>query len=482
MLDFKTFSFAVCIQNFSLGIIIFLFAWYHKNFSDTFTLSLCPLLLSAAFFLFTIQDIGNEFLTIVLSNTIVAAMLCLLAKWIRSFFEYKNLNIKYYIIITIFTLITQSLLIHSTKDHCIRITLLNLTFSLILLDISVLLFKCRFDELKKISGVFGCIIAALSLFFFFKIFGTLLYPQLFANTFMSSYSGQPKTIALITIIIGISAFIGFFILLILMVNLKLQARILDRESTLKCYANELEEINATKDKFFSIISHDLRGPISGIETLLGNILSHMNENDSNIKKVKILKDASSGLREFLNNLLDWAMTQSKNIEYIPETIAVNALIEEITSLKKIDILEKNIRMENNVPQKTIVFADRKMLGTVFLNLLANAIKFTAKGGAIIFAAAPIGERMEISITDSGIGMNEEYIENLFKIGKVKISKGTAGESGRGLGLIVCREFIGRNNGFINVKSKLGAGSTFTITLPAKSNPPENGKDPIAKPG
>ncbi len=466
LLDLRTFSFAFCVQNFSLWIIFFIFACYHKNFSDTFTLSLCPLLLSAAYVLFTFQGIVNGFTTIALANTMVIATLCLIAKWIRSFFELENLNIGYYAFITGFTFITQSYLVFFAKDNCIRLTLLNFTFAVVLADISFLLFNCRVAAIKKISAISGIGTGLLSAFFLYKSVNSFLSPQLFANTFEASHSGQPKAIALMTLILGMTFFISLFISLILMVNLKLQTRILERESTLKCYADELEEINATKNKFFSMISHDLRGPIGSIDGLLGVILSNMDENDSNIKKMKLLKDASGGLREFLNNLLDWAMTQSKNIECMPENLCVSTLVDEIINLKKIDAIEKKIAVENRVPPETVVFADRKMLVTVFLNLLSNALKFTGENGKITFTASSAGGRMEISITDNGCGMSGEYIENLFKIGQTKASKGTRGESGRGLGLIVCREFIGRNNGFINIKSKTGAGSTFTITLPS----------------
>jgi len=241
------------------------------------------------------------------------------------------------------------------------------------------------------------------------------------------------------------------------------------------YANEklreseqrLIELNATKDKFFSIIAHDLRSPfnalISGTQ-FLKDCYSSL-EKDTLDMVIDELHSSSKNVFVLLENLLEWAKSQSGNISYDPEALNLCALIKIVISVFTKNIKDKNIRIVNTVDPNLSVYADMDMIGTVLRNLCGNAVKFTTDGGSICFTSSDKGKFIEITVSDTGTGIPAEDIDKLFRI-DTKYSKiGTAGEKGTGLGLILCKEFVGKNGGTIRIESVYGKGSRFIFTLP-----------------
>lgn len=236
---------------------------------------------------------------------------------------------------------------------------------------------------------------------------------------------------------------------------------------MKRQSEELRELNATKDKFFSIIAHDLKGPFNSIlgftELLIENYRDL--DGDSVRKSLQAISGASRQAFALLENLLIWSKAQTDRIEFKPEMIYLNERIQDIIRLLKIQSNKKNIQIMSSISGQLSLEADRNMLDTVLRNLLSNAIKFTPRNGKIIASAILHDDCIEISITDNGIGISKEDLEQIFRIDSKTNTPGTDKEKGSGLGLILCREFIQRQGGRIWAKSEPGKGSTFTFSLP-----------------
>lgn len=241
------------------------------------------------------------------------------------------------------------------------------------------------------------------------------------------------------------------------------------EAKIARQTEELIALNATKDKFFSIIAHDLRSPFNSIQGFTDVLLSdYKNYNELEIAKIlKMINASSKHAFELLENLLLWARTQTGNTEFHPEIIDLREKIISNIQLIEIQAEHKNIALSCLVNDPIEVFADRNMMGTILRNLLTNAIKFTQKNGQVWVTATRKDKLVEISVVDTGIGMSQENVENVFRIDKKTTTLGTEKEKGSGIGLILCKEFVGRQGGTLWVESEPGHGSKFTFTVPVK---------------
>ena len=188
--------------------------------------------------------------------------------------------------------------------------------------------------------------------------------------------------------------------------------------------------------------------------------------EKKLKFIKAILDSSQKIYDLLENLLQWARTQTGNIEYKPEVFNLIEVIDTNYDLVKDMLEEKEITFTKNSTDNTIVFADRNMINTVIRNLLGNAIKYTEKG-SISMGITRNGNFAEVGVTDSGIGISETKMTTLFEIEQEKSTSGTRNEKGSGLGLLICKDFVQINKGEISVKSVVGQGTTFTFTLPLK---------------
>jgi len=228
-------------------------------------------------------------------------------------------------------------------------------------------------------------------------------------------------------------------------------------------------LNATKDKLFSIIGHDLKGPLNnilGFSELIDQGYDSFSSED--IRKYnKLIFESSQTLAKLLDNLLTWSRSQRNKIEVKKETFPVFAVVQNSLNLLENNALKKNVSVKNKVPQELVVYADSEMISTVIRNLLSNAIKFTKPEGEIIATAQRNEKETIIEISDNGVGISPDKINNLFEPDQSLNSLGTEGEKGTGLGLIICKDFLEKNNGKIWAESELGKGSTFKISLPSK---------------
>ncbi len=235
---------------------------------------------------------------------------------------------------------------------------------------------------------------------------------------------------------------------------------------------DLKNSNATKDKLFSIIAHDLKNPFNAVLGFSELILNKWDkiENSKMKQMVETIYSSSKNIFNLLENLLQWSTSQMGNIRYKPENILLYNLAKENIDLLSNLITQKNNSVELNIPKDLYCFADQQMIKTVIRNLLTNAIKYT-ENGTITLSSEIQEDRVIISIEDTGIGIAEEKLVNLFEVEKSKSTRGTQGEQGTGLGLILCKELVVNNGGMIVAKSIVNKGSTVVFTLPM--HPPEN---------
>ena len=235
--------------------------------------------------------------------------------------------------------------------------------------------------------------------------------------------------------------------------------------------DNLRLLNNTKDRFFSIIAHDLKNPFNSIK----GFTELMIENSSNyseekrLKFLKIIKGSTTKASTLLNNLLIWANSQSGNFDFSPKNIEVVQQVSNAVSFTEIQAINKEIEIINKVENNIFVNADENMFDTILRNLISNAIKFTEATGTIEILAKEKKKYVEIIVKDTGVGMSNEVLENLFNIDKKSSSIGTANEQGSGLGLILCKDFVEKHGGKISVISKVGKGSEFSFTLPKGIN-------------
>jgi PAS domain S-box-containing protein len=236
---------------------------------------------------------------------------------------------------------------------------------------------------------------------------------------------------------------------------------------------ELAELNAAKDKFFSIIAHDLKSPFSGFMGLS----KMMSENINNFTLSELhdisknIQESAKNLYTLLENLLEWSRMQRGSISFNPENCPLVFIIAQNISICEEVASQKNITISNLISTDLVIFADIPMLNTVIRNLLSNAIKFTPRGGKIEVGASIIAvndnEIIEVYIKDNGIGIDSKLKNNLFKIDTKVSRQGTEGEPSTGLGLLLCKDFIEKNNGTLRVESTENVGSTFFFTLNSK---------------
>jgi len=241
------------------------------------------------------------------------------------------------------------------------------------------------------------------------------------------------------------------------------------ESKIKTTNDELSKLIAEKDKFFSIISHDLRSPFNGFLGLTQIMVEELPTLTlPEIQSYAVsLRDSATRLFRLLENLLNWARMQQGLIPFYPEKIHLLSKVAESLTFMQESAKIKRIEITNDIPSKLFVFTDNNTLQTVIRNLISNAIKFTPKDGKVNISAHETGNgTIEISIKDSGIGMNKELIEDLFRLDTRTTRNGTEGEPSTGLGLLLCKEFIEKHNGKLWVESKEGEGSTFYFSVPS----------------
>lgn len=239
---------------------------------------------------------------------------------------------------------------------------------------------------------------------------------------------------------------------------------------LKAQNIELDRLNATKDKFFSIIAHDLRNPIGAIRNLSEMLYDEFDTMQHSEAKdfVGHIKYSSDSVYDLLENLLTWSRQQRNLIATNLENCNLNMIVQNTSMLLKPMAMNKNIELTSEIDGDGMIFADANQITTVLRNLVSNAVKFTPANGSIKIKALIEDDHYRVEVIDTGNGISEENINKLFKIESSFSTNGTADEKGTGLGLVLCMDFIKKNKGTIGVTSSLGQGSTFFFTVPRQA--------------
>lgn len=235
--------------------------------------------------------------------------------------------------------------------------------------------------------------------------------------------------------------------------------------------SELKKLVQTKDKLFSIIAHDLRSPFTALVGLT-EVLATDSASMDQAKRDEfggIIHSSSTKLLSLIDNLLHWSRSQTGKITINPQKINLYSLTHDVTSVLQLQATPKNIVLINETPNDIHIVADYNTMSTVLRNLISNAIKFTEPNGKVVIAASQSIKGTTLSVTDSGVGISPENQKKLFKLEHSYSTKGTSNETGTGLGLVVCKEFIEQNNGTITLTSTLNVGTTFNVTFPTKIN-------------
>ncbi len=248
-------------------------------------------------------------------------------------------------------------------------------------------------------------------------------------------------------------------------------RKLAEESLCKSEA-KLRELNAQKDRFLSIIAHDLKNPFNSIMGFSNLLEEQVRQKDyQNIYKyARIIRQSSNQAMDLLTNLLEWAQSQTGRIEFSPGHVKLVSFIKETLVLFDDVAREKSITIKQDLPHNLTVFADKSMISTVMRNLISNAVKFTHQGGEVNISAQKTSKEIIVSVKDNGVGIAPNRIEKLFRIDANESTPGTNQEKGTGLGLILCKEFVEKHGGRIWAESVEGKGSAFYFTLPSSAKP------------
>lgn len=267
----------------------------------------------------------------------------------------------------------------------------------------------------------------------------------------------------------VSLAILFIILIVTIFYFLFKEKRLARE--LKLRTEELHNLNASKDKFFSIIAHDLKNPFNVLVSYTSILKTdlQMFSNDELQQIISDLNQASENGFNLLQNLLLWTRSQTNRIHVFKTNFNLSGVCKQVKNLVELNLLAKNQSLSLDIDQYLTVYADKDMISTVLRNLVFNAIKFSSQGAEIIVKASLNGSSARVDVIDSGIGIAAENIKKMFMIDDNTTTQGTEGETGTGLGLVICREFVEKNNGSIWVESKLGEGSTFSFTIPLGSD-------------
>jgi signal transduction histidine kinase/ligand-binding sensor domain-containing protein len=248
---------------------------------------------------------------------------------------------------------------------------------------------------------------------------------------------------------------------------RLQELLRIRTSEIEKSREELHILNQKKDLIFSILSHDLRSPLTTLKGFLGYLIDHAHEltRDELKKHAVSIKNSVTNSLDLIDNTLFWSLSQMGNIQYSPTSFSLPYLLGKLKGLYQLTADKKRIPLTVSCPDDILIYGDENMIYVTLRNLVSNALKFTSEGNPVIITCAQRGQQVEINVSDKGIGMSEDYLRRILSMEQPMIKKGTSNEKGTGLGLLLCKKFIEENKGELRIASIENVGTTFTVILP-----------------
>jgi signal transduction histidine kinase len=240
-----------------------------------------------------------------------------------------------------------------------------------------------------------------------------------------------------------------------------------RTSEIERSKEELQVLNQKKDLIFSILSHDLRSPLTTLKGFLGYLITHAHElTTEELKRHAVnIKNSVTNSLDLIDNTLFWSLSQMGNIHYTPTNFSLPSLLEKLRGLYQLTADKKRIPLTIEYEDGIQVHGDENMIHVTLRNLVSNALKFTTEGNPVTITCITNDDYVEINVIDKGIGMSEDYLQRILSQDQPMLKKGTSNEKGTGLGLLLCKKFIEQNHGELIIKSKEHSGTTFTVILP-----------------
>lgn len=446
-LDPKTVFLLYFWANLFICILIFSYSFSYATIENRKTLKKFgygKLLLTVGWTLILLRGIISDFISINIANTIIFVACYYETIAMLSMLNTKSKRrYKLQIGITIVAILVFNALVILESTINTRILIISLGVFAIYLPVTISYFT------EKGYNFFRTFYVLCYVAFEVLIIMRMIYNYLNPQKDFFSYSIFDTLYSISLFLLTLIGTVGFLLLVKERQDLKIK-KLLD-----------------DKNQFFSIIAHDLRGPLgssAGLsEILTQNIEEYSRDEIREI--IEMLHQSNKNSYKLLENLLDWSKVQTGMIEFSPKKLILNTLIKENVELNKNAALNKNISLSFESTELIEIEVDKNMIDTIVRNLLNNAIKFTAKNGEIIVKLKKKYNKVEVSITDNGIGIPDNIKEKLFKINGKVSQKGTENENGSGLGLLLCSEFIKIHQGKIWTESEPGKGSTFKFTLP-----------------
>ncbi len=435
--------------SFTLAILVFTFRYTifsKESQKQLLVFGFSKILLSFAWlaFFLRIDTVSYDPIKFITTNTLVfsgyylesVAMLMVVKSSTKRTFQTQ-------FILFIITLLSFYIAVGLQAPSNIRVSLASLNIFLLLL-VPTLLFLTEINGslFRKILG-FNYIILLSALAY------RMIYPLLNTSTSLYSVEATQRMIFLIIFLMMTISGAGYLLLL-------------QEEKEM-----QIKKLLDDKDQFFSIIAHDLRGPFNGIIGLSELLLEKNNrlEPKETNEFIQLIHDSSKNTFSLLDNLLTWAQSQTGSLAFNPKKIEISSITDKTIHLLTNIAKSKNITIQSEIEKNQYVFADTNMLETIFRNLISNAIKFTNSNGEVMILMKKENNQIVFSVQDNGIGIAPKKIADLFVVNQRNTTSGTNNETGTGLGLMLCKDFVEKHGGEIWVNSMLAEGSTFMFSIP-----------------
>ncbi len=437
----------------SILILIFRFSYFGKlNERPLLFFGGAKLLNSISFLLFFLREkesTGYVFLDLILPNSLLfvgyfleSLAILILIKSVSK----KIFRLQYIILISDLLVFIGAVVLNS--QIFIRIAIASGIFISLLFAPTIYLLKGKTNSLfKKILGIH------YSIYLIAMVFRVWYFLNIQSTNSLINMGLVHSTMILMIFLLTLVNGVGYLLLL--------QE---EKEFQIKKLLND-------KDKFFSIIAHDLKGPFNGIIGLSELLLEKDNQfsQEEGNEFIKLINESSKNTYTLLENLLTWARSQTGNIQFSPKQFEISEITDKTISLLANIAKNKKITIYSEIDGNQLVVADKNMLETVFRNLISNAIKFTREKGEVTLSMERKNGKIIFSVKDNGVGIAPDDIENIFALNHRKNGIGTHNESGTGLGLMISKDFIEKHGGTIWVKSQLGEGSEFKFSIPDQIN-------------
>ena len=248
-------------------------------------------------------------------------------------------------------------------------------------------------------------------------------------------------------------------------------KISQQNQILKAQSQELQKLNADKDRFITILAHDLKSPFNTILGFLSLLTKNVRKYDADKidEQLSYIQGVAQNTFKLLEDILTWVRSNAGKLPFAPQQVNLTTLCQSVIENLQLQAHSKNITIDQVATADQLIFADKDMIHTVLRNLVSNAIKYTKSGGGITISAQQDNDNTTITVSDNGVGMTEQQIKKLFDISEKISTEGTDNEPGTGFGLMLCKDFVERHGGKIWVNSEVGKGSDIIFTLPKKAN-------------